>query len=205
MGVVDRWTKKLAERRKQEAAALRAYRQVRESRRAAERVIKRHKDSGAKLALAYGQKWVGTRESPAGSNRGKQIDVWQREVDMIAQPWCGAFVHACLKVGGVKGLSSRMRYCPYIIEDGTKGLNGLLKRVPLSEAKPGDLLVYQFDTGAVDHVGLFVAHGKAGQVLTIEGNTSAGESGSQSNGGMVANRTRNTSLIAAVIRPRYPA
>ena len=40
-------------------------------------------------------------------------------------------------------------------------------------------------------------------VTAIEGNTSPGATGSQSNGGMVCRRTRSTSLVIAYIRPEY--
>lgn len=205
MGVLERWADKLKHRQAVERAALKAYREARAARQAAERVIKRHKTSGAKRALAYAQSFVGTTESPPYSNRGPQIDKWERECNTLAQPWCGIFVHAALDAAGVKGLTSRMAYCPYIVDDARNGVGGLEKLVALKDLNPGDLLVYQFDSGPVDHVGFFVAWDKAGNLMTIEGNTSAGASGKQSDGGIVANRIRSKNTVAYCVRPRYPA
>lgn len=205
MGVLERWRERRAERRKRELALRKEYLEAKAARQAADRVIKRHSHTAPGKAVQYAQAYVGTVEDPGRPNRGKQVDIWNRMVDMLAQPWCGAFMYAALKAAGVKGLSIRMRYCPYIIEDARKGINGLLKVVPLADARPGDLLVYQWDTGAVDHVGMFLGRDKNGGLLTVEGNTTSGNSGNQSNGGGVWNRTRSTRLVAAVVRPRYPA
>ena len=63
--------------------------------------------------------------------------------------------------------------------------------------QPGDIIIYNFShTGIVESVG-------SGTVTAIEGNTSPGTTGSQSNGGMVCRRTRSTSLVIAYIRPEY--
>lgn len=207
MGIVERWTTKVRERKAKEAAALKAYRAARSARRAAERVVKRHKGaSGPDKAIAYAHKYLGVRESPAGSNSGPHITGWCRDVNMTAGPWCGAFMHACLEAAGVTNLSWRMRYTPYIVDDARHGINGLVKLIPLADAKPGDLLLFNWDGGVVDHVGIFLGR-KGTNVLTIEGNTSVeGDTrGSQSNGGIVAARTRNPSTIQFVVRPRYAA
>jgi len=45
--------------------------------------------------------------------------------------------------------------------------------------------------------------GKGGTITAIEGNTSPGSAGSQSNGGMVCRRTRKTLTVTAYIRPDY--
>ncbi len=205
MGVVDRWREKRKERRAKELRLRKEYLEAKAARQAADRVIKRHQFRPSSAAIAYAQTWVGTKESPPGSNAGPQITKWCRAVNMAAGPWCGAFVYACLDAAGVDDLSWRMRYCPYIVEDAKAGVNGLAKVVPLNQAQPGDLVIFQWDSGPVDHVGMFLGRDKAGGVLTVEGNTSAGSAGSQSDGGMVANRTRNAKDIAYVVRPRYPA
>ena len=60
---------------------------------------------------------------------------------------------------------------------------------------PGDIILYTFShTGIVESV-------QGSTVTAIEGNTSAGSSGSQANGGGVFRRTRNKSLVRAYIRP----
>lgn len=208
MGVVERWRKTRAERRKKELALEKDLKEAKAARQAADRVLKRHATSSAvaaKKAIAYAQAYEGTVEDPGRPNRGTQVDKWERLVEMIAQPWCGAFMYAVLRHAGVKGLSTRMRYVPYILADAKAGSNGMDKVVPLSAALPGDLLIFNWDGGEPDHVGMYLGRDKNGGILTIEGNTTSGSAGNQSNGGGVWNRTRLPANVQAVVRPRYPA
>jgi hypothetical protein len=43
---------------------------------------------------------IGVTEHPAGSNRGPDVDAWERACGVIAAPWCGCFANACLVAGG---------------------------------------------------------------------------------------------------------
>jgi hypothetical protein len=92
-------------------------------------------------------------------------------------------------------------YTVSVVEMAENGEHGL-KRISLEEARPGDWVFFDFDGGGVDHVGLFMSR-NGRTVFTIEGNTSSGNSGSQSNGGGVFRRERDRSLIAAVVRPPF--
>lgn len=76
-------------------------------------------------------------------------------------------------------------------------------RVKKSQARPGDVLVFDWNwnTAATNHVGILERVLPSGNFQTIEGNTSSGSSGSQSNGGRVARRTRKPSQVRYVIRP----
>lgn len=77
--------------------------------------------------------------------------------------------------------------------------------VPKMSAQPGDIVIFDWpgsNDGANDHVG-FVELNKGNYIQTIEGNTSSGASGSQGNGGCVARRTRDWSVVQDVIRPAY--
>ena len=77
--------------------------------------------------------------------------------------------------------------------------------VPKMSAQPGDIVIFDWPgsrDGANDHVG-FVELNKGNYIQTIEGNTSSGASGSQGNGGVVARRTRDWSVVQDVIRPAY--
>ena len=75
--------------------------------------------------------------------------------------------------------------------------------------KPADYIFYDWQdsgagdcTGAADHVG--IVEKVSGQTITaIEGNTSPGTAGSQSNGGMVCRKNRPYSQIVGVVRPNY--
>ena len=60
--------------------------------------------------------------------------------------------------------------------------------------RPGDIIIYNFGhTGIVESAG-------GSTITAIEGNTSAGEAGSQSNGGGVFRRKRSKTLVTAYIR-----
>ena len=78
-------------------------------------------------------------------------------------------------------------------------------RVPKSQARPGDVLVFDWNwaTAATNHVGILEKVLPSGNYQTIEGNTSTGSSGSQSNGGRVARRTRRPGQVRYVIRPNW--
>ena len=77
--------------------------------------------------------------------------------------------------------------------------------VPKMSAQPGDIVIFDWPgsrDGANDHVG-FVELNRSTYIQTIEGNTSSGASGAQGNGGVVARRTRDWSVVQDVIRPVY--
>lgn len=114
-------------------------------------------------------------------------------------PYCAMFVSWVFDQAGqsVAGLPSA--YCPYIRRD---GINAGL-RVNKYNATPGDIVLFDWGgDGVVDHVGI-VEVNKGSYLQTIEGNTSNGTKGSQSNGGVVARRTRSFGTINTVLRPQY--
>lgn len=78
-------------------------------------------------------------------------------------------------------------------------------RVSKSEAAPGDVLVFDwnFSTASTNHVGILEKRLSGDRFQTIEGNTSIGSSGSQSNGGRVARRVRRHDQVRYVIRPNW--
>lgn len=114
--------------------------------------------------------------------------------------WCMLFVSMCLdeagQIGAIGGFSyntdvtirqARAAGCPFVSVD---------------HARPGDVVIFNWDGGGTDHVGFVEKNLGGGWLQTIEGNTSSGSGGSQSAGNGVWRRQRNHS-IAAVIRPRY--
>lgn len=160
---------------------------------------------GRQIALKWALAQAGTTESPYGSNRGPKVSEWQRVFGMDGQPWCGAFVGNALKQAGV-AVTNRIVYCPYIVQDGSAGTNGMEKLVPVAQAKAGDLIVFDWDrNGVYDHVGMLRKdYDGSGVLYTVEGNTSADNNGSQSNGGGVFLRSRATSVATiAIVRPQY--
>ena len=75
----------------------------------------------------------------------------------------------------------------------------------IQNAKPGDVVLFDWNPSAgdgPDHVGI-VEKNCGSYLQTIEGNTSSGNSGSQSNGGGVYRRTRAWSTVYMIIRPVY--
>lgn len=143
------------------------------------------------LSIARGE--LGVMEQPANSNKVK-YNTWYygREVSGAVYPWCMAFVQWVFAQAGAK--------LPYLTASCSALLNWYKKNRPGSVVKypqPGDIIIYNFGhTGIVESVG-------KGTITAIEGNTSPGVSGSQSNGGMVCRRTRKTSTVTAYIRPDY--
>jgi cell wall-associated NlpC family hydrolase len=161
------------------------------------RLRRQARQDNARKAVRWARSQVGVKESPPGSNRGPKIDDWQRAHGMLAQPWCGAFVGMALRAGGVR-LPNGVVYTPTILAWAKNRQHGLSLT---SKPRPGDLVLYKFSNGPapVEHVGLYIGEG-----LTIEGNTSSDEQGSQDNGGMVAVRRRRGRGVVAYVRVRYP-
>lgn len=153
--------------------------------------------TAAERLVAVATAEVGVKESPAGSNRVK-YNTWfyGREVGGSSYPWCAAFVCWCFDRAGLAGLIRRTGGC-------TTMMNWFKARgrlVPVKEARPGDVVFYQFDKDAyADHVGIVEKATKTG-VTAIEGNTSVT---SDDNGGAVMRRTRKWAVIMAVARPDY--
>lgn len=67
--------------------------------------------------------------------------------------------------------------------------------------KPGDLIMFNFRGGKDPlHIGICVSV-SGNKITTIDGNTSA--SGSQDNGGIVMQRTRDIKYVVGAVRPAY--
>lgn len=159
------------------------------------------------IAVARGE--LGYTESPPDSNRVKYWEAydpaWQ------GQPWCVAFLWWCFLgagestafMGGGKTASCGTLLRWYEAQGQT---------VPVSEVQPGDIVIFNFHGGTdTEHCGLVVDYSirvspKTGApefVVTIEGNTTPGQGGSQDNGGSVALKNRYFWNIIAVCRPKY--
>lgn len=146
-------------------------------------------------ALAEAKKWVGTKESPAGSNRVIFSD-WY---GMIG-PWCAMYVTWCYTKAGAKHFDknkARWAYCPFMLNDARNQRNGLTV-IPKDKAQPGDIVLFSWkQDGVANHVGMLTTTVKNGNFKSIEGNTSFSNN---SNGGEVMIRDRNTSQVIAFVR-----
>ncbi len=141
-------------------------------------------------ALAEAKKWIGTKESPASSNR-VLFSEWYGMIDK----WCAMFETYCYEMGAqslgkdsptfVKG--NRFAYVPYILGHARDGEFGLSIT---STPEPGDIVIYDWDpvSHKPDHTGIFEKWVSPRTFTAIEGNTSID---SDSNGGEVMRRTRS--------------
>ena len=156
----------------------------------------------------------GYKESPPNSNRTK----FGEKFGENGVPYCAIYEWYCGEVaseefGGSNPIakSSNAAY----IQDLTvsqKGGKFVMKKTASNatklngqkKAKEGDIV--DFDFGANDlyrrHTGLVI--GVIGdEYVTIEGNTSSDDRGSQSNGGMVAIRHRSYKEVCSIVRPKF--
>jgi hypothetical protein len=145
------------------------------------------KQSTRQRALDAATKYLGVKESPAGSNRTK-YGAWY---GVDGQPWCAMFCSYCYEVdaGGSPSFAkgSSYAYVPYIVSDARNSRNGLSV---VSSPIAGDLVCYDWGyDGTFDHVGLFEAWTSGTYFNAIEGNTSTSNN---SNGGEVMRRQRST-------------
>ena len=156
----------------------------------------------------------GYKESPAGSNRTKYGE-W---FGMNAVPWCAEYEAWCgneasRQFGGgnpiAKSASASAIQDLTVSQKGGKFVmkktgNVTTKKNALKKVREGDQV--DFDFGANDcyrrHTAFAI--GVIGDYyITIEGNTSSSDKGSQSNGGMVAIRRRHYTTVCSITRPKY--
>jgi hypothetical protein len=145
----------------------------------------------------------GADPSP-GSKYGRWIAA-QLNQSWLAGPsasiaWCAIFQSWALAQVGVSVPGMPGYNCDTILNAcHARGLT-----VAVSAARRGDLVIYDWDhNGSGDHIGLVEQRQSTTVIQTLEGNTSSGVAGSQSNGGGVWRRTRNLNYVKAVIRPNY--
>ena len=145
--------------------------------------------------LAVAVREIGTVEQPG--NRQK----YGKAYGMDGVYWCMQFVWWCFA-----------QVAPQLFYGGGKTAScGELMRWAQKQGKwitrdyrPGDVLIYDFPGNNVktDHCG--ICESVSGQYVTaIEGNTSNGSAGSQSNGDGVYRRKRKLSLVLGAYRPDY--
>lgn len=163
-------------------------------------------------ALHVMRTWAseGLVESPANSNvvpslvrQGKAQGVgWEAN---MGYPWCAYSVMlAALKVGsptakqGLVDNKFNALYVPEIESLARQGKYGM-RLVGWGQAQPGDFVIFNWDGGVPDHIGMLVET-EVGYAVCVEGNTSPSSAGSQSNGGGVYVRNRDRSLIQSIVR-----
>lgn len=114
------------------------------------------------------------------------------------QPWCAAFVQWCLYKNGMWFSASYPYYCPSI--ESAARSRGQWHSTP----RAGDLVLFSFGYNEAVHVGFVEKVLDASRIQTIEGNTSSGSGGSQTNGGGVYRRIRSRTWgVRGYARPTY--
>lgn len=152
----------------------------------------------------------GYTEKPAGSNRTK----YGKAYGVDGVPWCAIFDWWCgeqpkgdnpifksYNAADIQDDTVRKKGGTWVLPKTRSNVN---KRKALEKVRFGDIVDFDFgaNDGIRDHTSLAVGrHGN--YYVCIEGNTSFGSSGSQSNGGCVALRNRHYTEVNAIVRPKY--
>lgn len=156
--------------------------------------------------MTIAKSFVGTKESPSGSNNVVfNTDYYGHAVrdgvpKGVTYPWCCVFVWDVFRIAGASKLfcdGQKVNYCPTVHNWAKK--NGLI--VDKTKGQYGDLILFDWNAnGLADHIGFVLDNKGNGNYTTIEGNTSIT---SNDNGGKVMERNRKSKEILAIIRPRY--
>lgn len=155
----------------------------------------------AKSVMTTAARYIGVKESPAGSNKVKfNTDYYGRVVSGPDFPWCCTYIWDVFRMAGASQLfydGQKTAYCPTVVNWGRSA--GLT--VPINSGRYGDLALFDWNhDGVADHIGLIEEMRPDGSYIIIEGNTAVGN---DSNGGEVMRRVRNQSTICCIIRPKY--
>lgn len=136
------------------------------------------------------RRYLGVTESPANSNRGPQIDEWNRRVyGGVGVAWCASFATCMAWDGGAKGAGSAG---VQVLVDLARQGEGIMRgwTTDASVVLRGDLAVIGCTSC---HVEVVVDSDDA--YHTIGGNTSPDSGGSQYNGGGVFERSRRGEVV----------
>jgi hypothetical protein len=154
---------------------------------------------------------VGYTEQPANSNCDNREDGIRAAQDATAggeawlryQPWCGCWCYYALETAEVQGIDSHLASVAAIedyAKQGAKCYRGWT--TDRSKIKKGDLVVIG---GYGVHVEMVRGPAQSDSgIPTYGGNTSPGNSGSQSNGGGAYKRVRYPSEVRGFALVRFP-
>ena len=114
------------------------------------------------------------------------------------ESWCADFVSWCSLIAGDPVFNSAGVIQWY---NWAKAHNLL---VPLSQVKRNDLLIFSWDGKTLEHIGIALQWNTKTHLFdTVEGNTGSDNTGSQSNGDVVALKHRPPSVVKYAIRPKW--
>ncbi|MEA2495527.1 MAG: hypothetical protein QOJ29_3438 [Thermoleophilaceae bacterium] len=154
--------------------------------------LRARKGNEVDALLKWAHSKVGMHESPPDSNRGPEIDKYNRECGTLAAPYCAEFVVYGLRHICEIHVPSEWRYSPNIWTDAKAGRYGFRAASKETRPEPGWVVLMDFVAGGdpVMHVGFVddpIDH-------HVEANTSSDQHGSQDNGGGVYIKTRTERL-----------
>lgn len=141
---------------------------------------------------------IGTQEKPVNKTK------YGKWYGLDGNPWCAMFVSWVFAQAGLsKKIAAQSPKGFASCDAGLKWFARKGKLIPVGQAQEGDIVFFQFDDDAQpDHVGIVIKNNTTLHTLTcIEGNTSSGMRGSQSNGDGVYKRVRSYSQVMGVARP----
>jgi len=113
--------------------------------------------------LAIARKQIGVREEPLGSNRGPQVDEYNRTAGApLGSPWCASVQHW---TGAQIGLKLPNAYSPSWFPKA--------RQIPANQVRPGDFAgVFHSSLNRIAHIAV-VERVDGNRVITLEGNTNA--------------------------------
>lgn len=156
-------------------------------------------------ALEWAKKFVGTVEVPKDSNRGLVIDDIQKTFGYKGVSYCALFAQYVYK----RACTSLNIPFPF---SGTASSQTLFEEAlkkgwietDFSKLQSGDIVIWRKRKLWQGHVGIVVdVLPEIKQFTTIEGNTSPGNTGSQSNGGGIYGRVRDMKSVDFVVDAFY--
>lgn len=152
----------------------------------------------ATTVLNIARSQLGYRE---GRNNSTKFGAWYQWQGVS---WCAQFQSWVFAQADALGLVyGKHAYCPWWVRDfESHGRFHSWQTAP----QRGDIVFYNWsgNHGLADHVGIVEAYDATHHVVTsIEGNTTSGIAGNQSDGGGVYRRRRNTLYVAGYGRPAY--
>ncbi|MFE4355102.1 peptidoglycan-binding protein [Kitasatospora sp. NPDC056800] len=144
--------------------------------------------------LAECRKWISQ-----GYKEGRNNDTtFGRWYGLNNEPWCDMWISYCASASGNADVIGRFAYCP-------SHVNWFKQRGQWSEyPRVGAIVFYDWDgDGVADHVGIVESFTDT-TITALEGNTSSGNAGSQSNGDGCYRRVRPRK-VRQVLGYGYPA
>jgi peptidoglycan hydrolase-like protein with peptidoglycan-binding domain len=146
----------------------------------------------ARLALGEAQK--GVREV-GGKNTGPDVRKYQRATGLggTGWAWCAAFVTWCYESAGLVLRSAWGFSGVADLESWGRKTGKWKPRIPGYVAPTGAIVIFKFSHTAI------VISGDKSADITVEGNTSSGNRGSQRDGDGVFQRTRSHSIIKGYV------